>query len=397
MNIKKRSLFNCNWLLLILIIPIFQPDFFKSILLIDRLFLFGKVLVLIIVILKYFNTRTSSKFGIMIIIFWSIMYYSTIMNGQPIFYAIKKTIENILICLIIELGVFYKRGKFIEIFYKYLYILVVVNFILLLVKPNGLIAIYESSQNYKAYFLSIKNGMIPWITLTSVLGLVNYHLNPSKKNKIEFSILLLIVITTMIFCKSSTGLIGTLIIGVYVICLQRTKLRRLINVKNVSLVGIALFFSIVILKVNLLFSNAFFILFKKNATFTGRTTLWEKAIEFIKLKPIIGYGIRENEIIITDYGRRYTSHNFMLQVLIMGGCTALIYFIFLMYKIHNKTKKYQNEIILNDLCIGLLVFYVCTLTEAAVFRYQWFAIFTLIYNIPNLLKENKVSISEEKR
>ena len=79
-------------------------------------------------------------------------------------------------------------------------------------------------------------------------------------------------------------------------------------------------------------------------TFTGRNLLWQSAIELIKMSPIYGYGRSELDYIEIWYGF-FSSHNFILEMLLQGGVIALfLWFCTLLSSF--KKMKYINQLML---------------------------------------------------
>lgn len=393
--IYKRSPFKSSWFYLVLLIPILQPDYFKEISYFDNIYLFAKLIVFLLVSIKYLNTKKVPRFSMLLLLLFIPMYISTYIIGEPVFYAVKKTIETVLISMVIELGLYYKGIDFIKKFFKLMYFLVLINFILLLVFPNGLIETNMDSQNYKSYFLSIKNGMISWMILASCLGLILYSYYKTKKEKILLASLLIIITITMILIKSSTGLIGWFILIMYLLFVYRKSLDKYVSMRNLFILFILLFLSVVILNIQDYFSFIFELLFNKSGSFTGRTDLWTQAIEFIKQKPILGYGIRENSIIQNNYGRGFSSHNFILELTLSGGFISLLILFFILFKLINNIKKFRQNQSVKCISICIFIFFVCTITESGLYKFQWFALFTILYNIKYIVNHPKFKEKEE--
>lgn len=382
-----RDLFEKSWFYILLLIPILQPDYFKEIMALDVIYTIFKVVVFIIVSIEYIKTKDIPRFSLLLILLFIPIYISTIINNMSIFYAVKKTIEIIVLSMIVEIGLYYKGIDFIKKFYGTMYVLVLINFILLLIFPRGLIEANMNSLNYKSYFLSIKNGMISWMVLTYCLGEI---CNINKKDTRNFKLLIIIISITMILVKSSTGLIGWLGVLFYVIFIKNRKFDKYIKLSNLFVLFIITFLSVVIFNVQEYFSFIFEAIFQKSATFTGRTTLWSQAIEFIKESPLLGYGIREISVIQTDYGRGFSSHNFILELALSGGILTTLLIGIIMIVLIRKTLKFNNNPIVRIISWCIFIFFVCTLTESGIYKFQWYTLFVILYNVNFIINSDEM-------
>lgn len=63
----------------------------------------------------------------------------------------------------------------------------------------------------------------------------------------------------------------------------------------------------------------------RDAGFTGRSLLWEQALELIKQKPLLGWG--NDPEIIQIWGGYFSSHNQLLDIAARGGLLTLFLYI----------------------------------------------------------------------
>ena len=390
---QKKTIWTRSITYFILLFPLLQPDYFKLIPAIDTFYLCYKAVVAIIIFPKYlFNilkNRNASKISVIVLLYCFALLFSTYINHQPLLYCFNKIIECLIFSMLIELGIFYLGVQFINILYHFLYCLIVINFILIFPFPNGLIAETANTENYKEYFLSIKNGLIPWMTLGAISGLIVNMKNQSKKNLIHLYFLFGVIILTMLLTKSTTGIIVTIIFFLCLKLLDNKTISKLFTLYKIVPWCFVFYIIFVIGQGLLYFSNTLEKIFNKQGTFTGRIGLWNQSIDFITLKPILGYGIREIEIIQTHYGRGYSSHNFVLYLLLCGGVISLLIFIALVINLSNKSKKYKSNQIQHFLSLGFLAFFVATLTESSIYQPLWFGLFALYASLDIIIWDNR--------
>jgi len=122
--------------------------------------------------------------------------------------------------------------------------------------------------------------------------------------------------------------------------------------------------------------------------FTGRTFLWESALELIEKSPVIGYG-RQATDYIKAWGGYFSSHNVILEAMLQGGIVEVVLWIncIIHSTIPVKTceDKYLTRILLSSMFITL----VSLLMETTVFSVYLFTILALLGNCNYIVKTNK--------
>lgn len=374
----KKSIFSSKFIYYLLIFPIIEPDYFKYYEFTDNIFIGLKFLVLLTVtIYMILYRRRIPLFSKHLLLYILGFFLVTLINKQDLFYVLKKFIEIFLIVLIFEIGYSNIKNKILIVFFKYLFILIVINFLLLIIFPNGLVLELMSSDNYKMYFLSIKNGLINWIGLEFIIGLILLTIDKKNKTfKTAFHIFILISIYTIFVTGSSTGIIILSILLFYY--LINNKINFSISIKSILPMLIIFFILIVFFRIGDYFSPIFEFLFNKDSTFTGRTNLWDQSLIIFSNNPVFGTGIREISL-INYYGRSFTSHNLVLEILMTGGIFQLLFFFDIIYVITKGNNNIMNYKLKNTLTFAFVVFYLSTIGGSALFVYQWYLIWVIIY------------------
>ncbi|MFI3214117.1 MAG: O-antigen ligase family protein [Eubacteriales bacterium] len=386
MNIKK-SIFQNKYIYILLLIPIFEPDVFKEILITDIIFITFKAIVLIVVGLKYFmilNTKKRGCFAIWIGIYCLGLILTTAINSQDVFYAFKKLIECFLVCMLLEVGLYYNGTKVLRWIFNYLFILITINTILIVPFPDGLLEEYTDTVNYKVFFLGIKNSMINWVALTFIMGLLYMECTKDIHFQKRYICFLFIATCSVFFTGSSTGIIILILFITYYISLYIHKYN--LSIKKIIPVLVVAFLSIIIFRVQNNFTYLFDFLFGKDASFSGRDMLWDAALSYIPEKLIFGYGIRENSV-INFYGRSYTSHNLVLEILLDGGIFQLLILLLIIYVLVKRISICQSKQIKNHLTIGFILFFIAGIGGSLIYAYHWYAVCTLIYSTQIYNKE----------
>ena len=74
--------------------------------------------------------------------------------------------------------------------------------------------------------------------------------------------------------------------------------------------------------------------------FSGRTYIWEKAIEIISKKmPWIGYGAYNKELLRTIYFLPANCHSFLFELIIDVGIIGTVLFLYMFFRAYKRTTK----------------------------------------------------------
>ena len=385
----KRSIFQNKIFITILFAAILEPDIFKNYHATDTFFIGLKFLMLIVVSIKYFllvNSKKRGNFGIWIFIYCAGLILTTFINGQDIWYATKKLVECFLISVAFEIGIYYNGKKFLKWLFEFLFVLVVINALLIIPFPNGLVAANYDSTNYKMFFLCIKNGMINWMALAAIAGVVYLSCEPDHKFNRRYNFFLIIAYITIIFTASSTGIIIFSLYLTYYIISRIYEFK--LSLSKVMPILIIVYFGVILFRWQNNFSEIFLSLFGKDSSFSGRDNLWTNAIYYFLNSPIWGNGIRENSL-INFYGRSYSSHNFILELLMDGGIFQLSIFVIITIVFVLQISKCEDYDIKNHLTVAFVLFFISGLGGANIYQNLWFGVLTLIYMAPKFDLEAK--------
>lgn len=336
-NVLKIQLKNIKYIdrkilfLVMLILPNMQPqgivDMFPEV---DKVFNIFKLLSLAVIFAKFlniFNFPRINKALIFYAFYWVWILLITAMNNADMRDATVISISIFSIGLLINLYIndFERLAK---AFIWVLGMLLIVNFITLLLFPNGMY--YNPEINfYHNWFLGHKNGHIKYSLPCMILILLLRHMNQNKK---MYRLLLAVSVLTPFLNHSSTSVICFVI---FAFCMLPV-FKRIINAETVFVGYICAFLGIVIFRLQNLFSFIIVDILHKDLTFTGRTYIWDATLELIKQAPIIGHGYfseTERSIEIAEilnnlpHPQFVHAHNQILEALYLGGAVSFACFI----------------------------------------------------------------------
>lgn len=213
---------------------------------------------------------------------------------------------------------------------------------------------------------------------------------PKYKISIINIIFIIICSISIFLVDSETSTFGMIIICLYVIFNQYINNRQIFNIYNLIKVYIFAFVSIVIFKIQNLFS---FLLknIGRDITFSGRTIIWESVFERIKLKPFFGYGNK-----VFEFSKIVSSeHNSIIGILYKTGLFGLVAFIFIIYKTVKKLYEFKNTTISKLLSFILFSYLIMMIFESYDFQNYMF-IFVVCYNINYLIIYSNRNVIKEK-
>ena len=277
---------------------------------------------------------------------------------------------------------FWKKLKSIDLV---LTIYVVINFLTILLYPDG----WFSTHNYSAnWFLGYKNELIrtllPALTINGVLAMHN-----NGRYKLKNIIIYLICLSSIILTGSATSLVMIIAYGGFVLIVHSRFSLKYFSLLLSFLISCFISIGFVIYHAQDDYSVIFENWLGKDTTLTGRVFIWEYAISKILNSPIIGYGYHattEWNQIFYDYRLENLSHphNYLLYTLIQGGVVyLLIYIILLLFTTISTWKLHANREFL-ILTAMFFLFYIGGISESITncpLMFPLLGLYITLYNI----------------
>lgn len=292
---------------------------------------------------------------------WTFITTFFISNNSYMFY--KNLLPIAAIALLIELAVLYKGYNLLDaivVFRIYIY----VNLVMILLYPAGIMgpsSWFLGYRNIHAWFL------LPLMTLLIIRALWKYH----KLDK--FTIIdIVAILFTILWIRSSTSWVGLFVYLVIAeiawICYKGNKsMPRMINLFDGWLATLVFLGVIVIGKLQYMFEGIIVHLLHRDLTFTYRTEIWDRVLEYLKSHWLLGCGYLTKEefksLFPSPIGYNHP-HNYMLSLMMQGGMLLVIIVIagFLISGL--VLWKHRNSVAANLMLAVLVSFLVMGLTEA---------------------------------
>lgn len=256
---------------------------------------------------------------------------SIISNGYPI------------VGLILLVGVCFKHD--------YRHTIIGFNWIFLILTSINLLLMIFCNQCFgnNVYFLGGRNQL----AIVYIIGLLIAYLYDMEFNfKYCFKYSLIITTFAVIIGGSMNNLMALSVIYLYLFCNKYKKCKNR-SATTITTLFSYIFFSvsIIIIHVEKYFSIIIENVFHRSISFSGRTFLWDAAIEKIKISPMLGYGrgMDTNYFAVDYFSNRIgndkymSAHNAFLQSMYeFGFFPALFIMIYLFYYL-KKTEKFMID------------------------------------------------------
>ena len=321
-----------------------------------------------------------------VLLYFLILIISTILNNGAIYLLLFEAGTTLLTFLLWNSFNKKEFNDYIGVLTLVLEILTYINLASIIIFPNGL---YNINSIRKYYIFDHVNVSIRYLLPGSCLLLINKYKNNFSNKRCY--IYIASVIITLLLTKPMTAVIGYTIFILSLIIFK--KLKYITNFFKPIYSHIAtgiisyliIFFSFQKRFLNLIGN------LERDLTFTGRTIIWDRTINFISQKPLLGYG-RMTQTVRESYLKVSSAHNQFLNFLFEGGIILLAHIFIIIYIISLKLVKCNNENIKRIIFATLLSYSIMWITEP--FSYSgtslMFMIWLIAYNSPILFNETEV-------
>lgn len=342
----------------------------------------------IFLMIHLIKNKKIQKVNIYVIIFLGCIGLTTYLNGGDIISLIEIAGKTLGLCLMINYAMKDNPKYFLKSFGLLLKILLIINFITIILYPNGM---YVSDTDFLGnWFLGYRNVHILFIFPAIIIDVINSFIS---KNKMELKNILFIVfcIVSLIMAGSATSSFGVICLLIVIILLNNDKSKIKVNSSLLLIIYICLFLSIVIFRLQNLFEFLIVDVLHRDLTLTDRVFIWDCVIEYIKYKPLFGYGYEYKSMrLLKTTPISYHAHNQILEIIYQSGFLGLLCISLIVYEGIKTLDKYKDEKLSKFLLLSLIILLTMMLTEA--YAYNTFIyIFVLCSNykyIKEILKEN---------
>ncbi|MDY4669439.1 MAG: hypothetical protein SO415_05515 [Oliverpabstia sp.] len=327
------------WFVL-LILPM-KTVYMTKIEVIDTLFFWGELAFDIIVLfILFLREKYKINYSVIFFICYQVIVLgSTVYNGGEILAQGEHALTFSCLILFIDYIIQTDTKKAISSFLMLFEFLVYLNFILLLVYPEG---IYLLGGRGVWLFGQANDSTLYFTCALMIAFLYSYYVK-KKDDFLTFRSLILTVICVIstILTDSSTSTVGIILMMAVILAYSIFKIS--ISPNYGLLAGIGIFVGFIILRLQEYFQSFIVNILHRSITFSNRTRIWDSAFYYIAQKPMLGYGM-ESRI---DAGNRFlgnsTPHNKILYTTYLGGILLLFIFIIIIIYTIKKLNQYSKS------------------------------------------------------
>lgn len=270
-------------------------------------------------------------------------------------------------------------------------IFVLINFITLVIAPNGLFidrTVVDALNSYdsRSWFLGQSNNQALYFLLLLVI-ISHKSSDPTMIRRLTLHKSLVIcfsfisIISALILNSSTTSFcIILVVLGSYVVYLLKKINNHWSPNAYVVLIVMVVFEVLILNGITNFLEPVIMSLFGKTTSFTNRSDLWEMCFQQIASKPLFGYGYISGDTMRELMGSYayVNAHNQFLQTLMGGGIFLLIPFIGILMSIiksANKCIDANDKLYIEILFVSIIVHMTFEISFGAISLLAFFFIF----------------------
>lgn len=320
---------------------------------------------------------------ILFFLYFSIIIMSSFLNGRDIMVAVNTYSGVVLITvfLIVVAGSSSERAMQVFNTWKWLmFILLLMDLASFVLYPDGMFREESGDWVMTGWFLGYKTfRLIIYMPLSFLFAYTSF-LKKKRIDLLSFLVFALCIIGT-IRCNAGSATAALLFCLICLILvniankadspMRRLEINTLLNYK----IWIPAFLVISYLTCFVQWRKLMDALeewFDRSYSLTARLVLWERTVELIMKKPILGYGVMTANEIENYIGYRNT-HNLILTVLLSGGAIGLFLFIAYIYQSYQNTEQSYEVAILSAFLFASFIVGI----SSAVYSFSAFALIPL--------------------
>ncbi len=265
-------------------------------------------------------------------------------------------------------------------------VLTYINFFIVIFFPDGL---YHVSTVRNYYLFDHVNVAIRYLLPGTCLILVADYIK-NKKIGLRSYFYIFCVLITLLITKPITGLLGYLIFILSYIVMTKKLFQKIITPFKAFCYSGIMSFLIIGANIQIYFRNFIENILHKDITFSGRIDIWNKALIYFKLHPIIGIG-RVDSIKRTLMLGASSTHNQFLNFLFEGGVLLLLYIFALIFVVSKRILKCTDTKIKNIFISTMISYAFMWITEPFSYSgtFALFFIWMLMYFSSQLFNAKK--------
>lgn len=252
---------------------------------------------------------------------------------------------------------------------------------------NLLVCVQTGPDLYGAFYgaLGYDNGFTVYLLFAYMIALL--YLNIHRRSFRPY-LLILAVHITVFYTWIGTGIVTIAVIDLLLVLYYFMNLKFSLLSSYLVFLGVEI--GIVFLRIQNIFRFIIEDILHKDLTFTGRTYIWDRAIELFCKSPVYGYGnltqAQESRILGDVY-----CHNGFLEQLFRGGIGEWFFFFLIILFVSWEAGKFHGRIIENKIVFVFIAVCVASIAESMFEHYLVSLMLLFLYVIPRSRQKQMMS------
>lgn len=361
---KKRELYLITFFIIGKII--LRLEQFSFVYFSITIFAFIALLVVYLKIIKSLLKAFSIPFVLSLLLVLGYLIIRTKMMGFPIpIYLWMVLLMPIGIFLAYKNEIIKEPGICFSIISNIYLIFFIANVILMLIMPN----LFNGSADKQGFLIASNYNQMGGIIvpgLLSATGAMQYN----NKYKKKFLFMIILSIFMVLYAGSMTSSICLTLILIYFVFAHRCRFVSKLAFGGMTFCISFFFIDVVITSLSDVIAfdgiiDRFLTFIGKDATFSGRTTVWFRSFFYFTSNPITGIGFYDKE-----WSEMYLSvantHNIFMEILLQGGIVWTVIILFIIFRLIREVIKINTKE--SRLALFILLVYLFMM-QLEVYRY----------------------------
>lgn len=335
-----------------------------------------------------------SKFFLLFNLMYLLLILTSMYYSRNLFYVFNTLSKSYLIVLFIELYLF-NNDKILIIlrrWKKLLLVLCILDFISILMYPNGL---YVEKNYTLNWFLGYKTARMNYsFPLMYISTYIHIFTRENKRINL-YGIHTLCILTS--FLSQATA--ATVALVTYSILLLLGLKTKFLNSKkttyrffnpNLLIIEFGILHAFILfVETNKFIQYIVLNIFHKSTTLSNRTIIWENCIKYFLENPIFGNGMLTplEYINISGYFLGTSAHNYLITLLVDGGIVVVVILYFMFIETMARRRRIYNDKEIT-LIFSVISFMVLGLTSSTL-------VFATFSFLPFMLLENEKYLAKK--
>lgn len=385
----------------VLFIPFFKPQYFSATgSILSVIYNYYLYVAIVIVLILYVGDLVSkrempSPIMVLIVCYSIVLVMSSLLKNGYWMNALKEGVAYIALFALSEMLLKQSIEMFISVVSPILNLLVILNFVSMLIWPDGMYKTVLVSESiwYSKYnwILGYDNGFIFHFLPVLMLSFIkNVCIKKTIFSKISLLLMIGVCVLPIVIRQQAASIVGMAIFLGLIILVFMECMPKMITPRIYWGVYIAIFLCIVVFRLQDLFAVLIEDVLGKNLTFTGRTYIWDLSLEALMQSPIFGYGI-EDIFITVERISVDSPHNLFLWILYRGGLVQFLIFILLIQLVIKNLQNNREKLYVKITTIAVFSIFVVSLVEASR-EHSMFLMFIFAYYVGKVpLKQKRTT------